>query len=322
MKKLIIVLLVAMLCSVSEAFAQQQETNRQPIIDMHMHTYQWNRYGDPPPPNYISRQMPTAKTDTEAIEAYMAEMERYNIVLAVGSAQLEMVKKWTTHAPDRFFGGLQFPRNTTPGQPRLTEWPDIDELRHLYESGDLQIMGEVLAQYAGVAANDPILEPYFALAEELDIPVCLHMGFGEPMLPYGSDPDFRMRYGNPLLLEDVLVKHPRLRLYIAHGGYPYLQETIALMMMYQQVYVDISAINWLLPRQGFHDYLQRLVQAFYFFDKRIMFGSDQMVWPDAIGMGIDAIESAEFLSEDQKRDILYNNAAKFLRLEDSSKVKK
>jgi hypothetical protein len=66
-----------------------------------------------------------------------------------------------------------------------------------------------------VAPNDPKLEPYFALAEELDIPVCLHTGFGPPMSPYMGDPNFRMRHGNPLLLEDVLVKHPRLRIYIA-----------------------------------------------------------------------------------------------------------
>jgi predicted TIM-barrel fold metal-dependent hydrolase len=36
--------------------------------------------------------------------------------------------------------------------------------------------------------------------------------------------------------------------------------------------------------------------------------------PDAIGMAIASIESADFLTEEQKRDILYNNAARFLRL--------
>lgn len=317
MKKIIIVLLITMLFFMSGVFAQQHDANRQPIIDMHMHTYQWNRYGDPPPPNYISRQIPTARTDAEAIEAYLAEMDRYNIVLAVGSAQLAMVKKWMAYAPDRFMGGMEFPRGTTPGEPRVTEWPDIDELRRLYETGALQVMGEIVTQYAGVAPNDPILEPYFALAEELDIPVCFHTGFTAPMAPYTSDPDFRMRYGNPLLLEDVLVKHPKLRLYIAHGGWPYLEETIALMMMYQQVYVDISTINWVLPRQEFHNYLRRLVEAFHFFDNRIMFGSDQMIWPDAVGMGIEAVESAEFLSEGQKRNILYHNAVDFLGLESS-----
>ena len=45
-----------------------------------------------------------------------------------------------------------------------------------------------------------------------------------------------------------------------------------------------------------------------------MFGSDQMTWPDAIGMAVEEIEKADFLSQQQKRDILYNNAARFLRL--------
>ena len=48
--------------------------------------------------------------------------------------------------------------------------------------------------------------------------------------------------------------------------------------------------------------------------KRILFGSDQMYWPDAIGEAIKSVRTAPFLSEEQKRDILYNNAARFLRL--------
>jgi predicted TIM-barrel fold metal-dependent hydrolase len=46
-----------------------------------------------------------------------------------------------------------------------------------------------------------------------------------------------------------------------------------------------------------------------------MFGSDQMIWPEAIGLAIEGIESAVFLSEDQKRDIFYNNAVRFFQLE-------
>jgi predicted TIM-barrel fold metal-dependent hydrolase len=39
-----------------------------------------------------------------------------------------------------------------------------------------------------------------------------------------------------------------------------------------------------------------------------------MVWPGVIEPSIRAIEEAPFLSEEQKRDILYNNAARFFRL--------
>ena len=292
-----------------------QSTKPFPVVDIHMHTYQWNKYGDPPPPNLITGDVPAARSDTEAIKAYIDQMDRYNIVLAVGSGQLETARKWKAHAPERFLIGMEFPRYTAPVNNRLEQWPDVDELRTLYESGQLQIMGEISAQYAGVAPDDPELEPYYALAEELGLPVCFHTGFGPQMSPYLGDPDFRMRHGNPLLLEDVLVRHPKLRIYIAHGGYPNLEDTIALMLMYTQVYMDISAISWLLTPEEFHTYLQRLIQARL--GKRIMFGSDQMIWPKTVGMSIDAIESATFLSEEQKKDIYFNNAADFLKLDKS-----
>jgi hypothetical protein len=48
-----------------------------------------------------------------------------------------------------------------------------------------------------------------------------------------------------------------------------------------------------------------------------MFGSDQMLWPEMIGKAIEAIEAADFLTAEQKRDIFYNNAARFLRLSDA-----
>jgi len=312
----VFILIFAGACSVlplSEPAVQSAEPY--PIIDMHMHTYQWNKYGDPPQPNLITGNVPEARTDADAFEAYLAEMDRHNIVLAVGSGELEMVKAMHAQAEERFLGGIEFPRYTAPVNNRLEYWPEVDELRQLFESGQLQIMGEVTAQYAGVAPNDPKLEPYYALAEELDVPFCLHTGFGPPMSPYMGDPEFRMRYGNPLLLEDVLVQHPNLRIYIAHGGYPFIEETIALMMMYQQVYVDISAINWLLTPEEFHAYLKQLMDARL--GKRIMFGTDQMIWPEAVEMSINAIESASFLTQEQKQDIYFSNAADFLKLDKS-----
>jgi uncharacterized protein len=49
-----------------------------------------------------------------------------------------------------------------------------------------------------------------------------------------------------------------------------------------------------------------------------MFASDQMRWPATIGEAIDAIEQAPFPTEDQKRDILYHNAVRFLRLDEDA----
>ena len=48
--------------------------------------------------------------------------------------------------------------------------------------------------------------------------------------------------------------------------------------------------------------------------KRIMFGSDQMSWPEVIDVAVDTIQTADFLTVEQKADIFYNNAARFFRL--------
>ena len=74
-----------------------------------------------------------------------------------------------------------------------------------------------------------------------------------------------------------------------------------------------------MPRAGFHDYLRRIVEAG--FGTRVMFGSDQMVWPEVVESAILSIEEAPFLTADQKRDILYNNAARFLKLSDEEKAR-
>jgi predicted TIM-barrel fold metal-dependent hydrolase len=284
-----------------------------PLIDAHMHMFGWNVYGDPPEANLITGMPPAARSDAEVIRDYVATMDEHNIVLAIGSGPLETIRHWRAQDPERFIAGIEFPRRTMPVYRREEYYPEPEILRDLYEAGELGLMGEITAQYAGLAPTDPALDPYFALASELGVPVSFHSGFGPQMSAYRGDPDFRMRLGNPLLLEDVLVRHPDLRLYIAHGGYPFLDDTIALMMQYTQVYVDISAIDWLLTRAEFHRYLQRLVDARL--GDRILFGTDQMIWPDTIALAIEAVESAPFLAEDQKHAIFFANAVDFFQLD-------
>ncbi len=100
----------------------------------------------------------------------------------------------------------------------------MKDLRKLHAQGAFQVLGEVMAQYEGMRADDSRLEPYWALAEELDVPVGLHLGPGEPGQPYGENADYRARNGSPLALEDVLVRHPKLRLYLMHAGYPFADD--------------------------------------------------------------------------------------------------
>jgi hypothetical protein len=288
------------------ALTQQQPT-RPPIIDVHLHALgveALRSFG----PNPITHAAPPGSVE-ENVRRTLAEMQEYNVVLGiVGGSTVcpdncgEEVARFLAAAPERVWGSAAF------GRPGL----NVDSLRAQYSAGKIVAMGEVLAQYEGLSPSDSAFEPYWDLAEKLDIAVGVHTGMSFPGITQMGAPNFRVAFGNPILFEGMLNRHPKLRVYLMHAGHPFLAETIGILQVYPQVYVDIAVIDWIQPREEFYAYLKALIRAG--FADRILFGSDQMAWPEAIGLAIDAIESAEFLTEQQKRDIFYNNAARFLKL--------
>jgi predicted TIM-barrel fold metal-dependent hydrolase len=303
----------------------------EPVIDVHLHALPYTQQGPPPlamcTPMRMpawSQQAPYAETffhalknpvcedpvwsptsDEELWARTLAELEKHN-VYGVLSGPPELVAQWAEAAPDRFLRGLLF----GPGYST----PSADEVIELHETGQLDILAEMATQYAGIAPDDHWLTPYWAALETNDIPAGIHMGPGPPGVLYLGAAGYRARLHSALTVEEVLVRHPKLRLFIGHAGFPMLDDLLALMYAHPQVYVGVGVIVYTQPRESFYRYLKGIVDAG--FGKRVMFGSDQMVWPETIGRSIAVINEAPFLSEDQKRDILFNNAARFLRLSD------
>lgn len=234
----------------------------------------------------------------------LAALKRYNM-LALAGGVAATVEDYRAHAPDRILPAAGFGSDG--------KFPSIAALRQLYKEGRLKALSEITTQYAGIVPDDPKLEPYFALAEELDIPVGIHLGPGPPGTAYFATPGYRVSAGDPLRLESVLVRHPRLRIYAMHAGWPMGDAMIAMMYAHPQLYVDVGILDYAYTEASFYSYLKRLIDAGM--EERIMFGSDNMVWPDAIGVAIERIKRAPFLSERQKRLILHDNAARFLRIE-------
>lgn len=287
---------------------QAAAQDRPPIIDMHMHSHHPAEFAPGSPaicrPDPCRGRGAATASEAEARRAVLEQMRRYNIVKAfLSGPDPEEVRRWVSAAPDRFMPGIFM---TRPGQPTA------EALRRLHEEGALSGIGEIATQLSGIPPNDSALAPYFALGEKLDLPVLIHVEGIGPRVP-----GFRSAAGKPLLLEEVLVRHPDLRIYVENTGYPFLDDMIALMNQYPQLYGDLSTITWILPRSAFYQYLRGLMDAGL--GKRLMFGSDQMRWPEAIGWAVQAIEEAPFLTAEQKRDIFYNNAVSFLRLEKDGK---
>lgn len=271
-----------------------------PIIDIHLHAQDsiWSEtmVCTPQPctgPRTQIREL------SELLPRTVEELKKNHVVLGVVTwDDLGKIYDWNSYAPELFLTGIAV---WDPNES------DISYLEKELEEGRLDVVGEIATQYGGYAPNDPELDKYYKLAVKYDVPLLIHCG-----ALAGQSKAYNVTDGNPLLIEPVIKKYPNLRIWIENASYPFSQEIIALMNRYPNVYTDVSTITWLIPRREFHSYLEKLIIAGL--GKRIMFGSDQMIWPEAIGLGIEAINSASFLTVDQKRDILYNNAARFLRL--------
>lgn len=306
-----------------------------PILDMHLHVRKADYMGPNPPPMCTpfsvmprwdndraiedglafaappcAEPILAATTDEQVMRETLAVMERRNVIGMV-SGEPELVAAWKALAPDRILVGLDLKVSADATHAHVRS-RSAEDVRALHAAGAFEVLAEVMAQYEGIRADDPALEPYWALAEERDIPVGIHLGPGGPGDAYFGSTRYRARDGSPLALEEVLVRHPKLRVYVMHAGYPFLDDLRALLFAHPQVYVDVASIVYTEPRPVFYRYLQGIVEAGY--GDRVMFGSDQMIWPGVIEPAIQAIEEAPFLSPAQKRAILYDNAARFLRL--------
>jgi len=314
--------------SIAVSPAQNTGSDMPPVIDVHVHAMDDSFPGGGPMcPNEAKFLASDPKTkeapfgwDVENctpklypaekgqyLKDMKAEMERLNVTAVVFGDEAG-VKKWQDAMPGRVIPGTSFSEGTTPGG-RVA----LEKLRQEFTTGGFKVMGEIGLQYEGLSPSDPSVDKYFALAEELDIPVAIHMGTGGSGRANITTPKFRGSMGNPLLLEELLARHPKLRVQVMHAGYPMIDNMLTLLQANSHVYVDVAGLIWSYPLKEVNRYIQRIVEAG--FEDRVMFGTDQMEWPRLMAYSISIIQNADYLTPDEKRDILYNNAARFLRLD-------
>jgi len=315
------------------SFAQNTGPGVPPVLDVHVHAMDESPVGLGPMCPNTSKFLASDPRDKEApfgwvqedctpklypsakgeyLKDVVAEMERLNVT-AVVFGDPKSVQHWRDAAPKRVIPGTSF----TAGMGGASHVP-LDELRKDFTTGGFKVMGEIGLQYENLSPSDPSVDQYFALAEELDIPVAIHMGTGGSGRANVAMPKFRGSKGDPLLLEDLLARHPKLRVQVMHAGYPMIDNMLTLLQANSHVYVDVAGLIWSYPLKEVNRYIERLVDAG--FEDRVMFGTDQLIWPKLMAYSISIIQNADYLTPAQKRDILYNNAARFLRL-DTAKSK-
>lgn len=277
----------------------------QPIIDMHFHItkgFEGNeKYAE------SDKNIDVAKLNW-VIEDY----QNNNVVLVMGGGTLKYAQMYA-EASDLFRSGVVFPcsKSVEQDEPCAKEFYSEEELRQLYQNGDLKSMGESMYNYYGIPPTDPRLDAYWKVAEEFGIPIGIHADSGPPIerVDRTERPNYNPQYADPLLLKPVLEKYPELKIYLMHYGGEYSENALQLMKAYPQIYCEISAVSMFMPRQVWEPNVKKLYEEGL--GSRLMFASDYF---GSVRKNIEIIYSLDWLSEAQKRDVYYNNAARFLGL--------
>jgi uncharacterized protein len=153
--------------------------------------------------------------------------------------------------------------------------------------------------------NDRAMYPLYETIAAAGLPALFHTGHSGigTGLPGGGG--IRLKYSNPMDVDDVAVDFPNLKIVLAHPSFPWQDEAISVALHKQQVYIDLSGWS---PKY----FPPQLVQyANTQLRDRVLFGSDfPMITPDR---WLRDFEQAPFKDEVRPL-ILKENAARLLGL--------
>jgi predicted TIM-barrel fold metal-dependent hydrolase len=158
----------------------------------------------------------------------------------------------------------------------------------------------------GFAPNDPMAYPMYEVIEQLGVPALFHTGQTGIGAGVPGGGGIRLKYSNPMLVDDVAVDFPELRIILAHPSFPWQDEALAVATHKPYVYIDLS--GWspkYFPPQLIR-YANSLLQD------KVLFGSDYpVITPDrwlADFAGLDIKPAVQL-------KILRDNAIRLLGLE-------
>jgi predicted TIM-barrel fold metal-dependent hydrolase len=270
-----------------------------PVIDFHVHPLHYETY-QPSARAYIDRmvkgdmdQAMEAMSNAGAMEDMLHENGvDYAVILAEQSPITTGIM--SNEAVAELCKGREMLIPFCSVNPALVTSP-ADELERLV--GEMGFQGlKLYPTYQHFYADDRRLYPLYARAQDLGIPVMIHTGSS---VFHGA----RLKYGDPIYLDDVAVDFPELTLLAVHSGRGFWYDAaFFLAQLHPNLYMEIAG----LPPQRLLDYFPRLERL----ADKVIFGSD---WPGvpSIRGNIEAIRALP-LKDETKAKILGVNAARIL----------
>ncbi|TFG21850.1 MAG: amidohydrolase [Promethearchaeota archaeon] len=220
------------------------------------------------------------------------------VLLPVSYKENEIVKKWFLKSPELFIPFFNPPEKSYKK----------DEIYSLVEpilKKGIYKGFKIMLSFRNKKFNDEMLYPTLELAEKYNFPVLFHSGYPPPGTPKSV-----LTYSNPILIDEFINSFPKVKVIIAHMGYPWVDNALALAVQYTNVYLDVSNLTYMMPsRLGeFLIHAKELIGL-----DKILFGSDGFI-PEMIEVAANFFEEIDFLSSNDIEKIMGKNAEKILNI--------
>lgn len=270
------------------------------IVDFHVHVFAKETDWHPWVHDYLRKANPNFYKDYGkgmTPEDFSAYFKRQGVDYAVVLAEQSPIS--TGVVTNEYVASLcGNQKNLIPFasiNPRTTAEPAAELDRVVTQLGMKGL--KLYPSYQHFYPNDSLLYPVYARAADLKIPVMVHTGSS---VFKGA----KMKYAQPVHLDDVAVDFPDLVLIQSHGGRGFwYDEAFFLAVLHKNVFIDIAG----LPPQNLLSYFPNLEKA----QDKIVFGSD---WPGAdVRENIRKIKELP-IGERAKEKILGSNARRILRI--------
>jgi len=173
-----------------------------------------------------------------------------------------------------------------------------------YAIRELKLRGLKLhPQVQGFEPNDPAHYPLYSKCVELGVPVTFHTGstyWGAGLKGGGG---VKLRFSNPMLLDDVAADFPELKMIMAHPGWPWQDEQLAIATHKENVYIDLSGWSPKHFQPLLVTYMTKLIPD------KFLFGTDYpMLTPERWLRDFEQLP----VNSDVRRMVLGDNARKVL----------
>ncbi|HCV89125.1 MAG TPA: 4-hydroxyphenyl-beta-ketoacyl-CoA hydrolase [Alphaproteobacteria bacterium] len=161
--------------------------------------------------------------------------------------------------------------------------------------------------FQGFYANDRMAYPLYEAIEENGGIALFHTGQTGVGSGMRGGNGMRLKFSNPMYMDDVAVDFPDLKIILAHPSFPWQEEALAVAQHKPNVYIDLS--GW--SPKYFPDILVRYCNSIL--KKKVLFGSDwPMITPERWLHDFEKIA----IKDEIRPDIIKNNAARLLGLGD------